>query len=166
MRSATDLVRYGIIMHFGKKTAGKQQREGADMKLDTVGEFGLIDLIQIPDFAPEQLILGIGDDCAVLPFDGRQYQLVSCDLLVEDIHFVRSRISPRQLGYKAVAVNLSDVAAMGGTPGTYSAVGGAAARLYRGGMAGILHWCGRDLSQIPGQCDRRRYHGKQGQINH
>ena len=86
------------------------------MKLDTVGEFGLIDLIQIPDFAPEQLILGIGDDCAVLPFDGRQYQLVSCDLLVEDIHFVRSRISPRQLGYKAVAVNLSDVAAMGGTP--------------------------------------------------
>lgn len=86
------------------------------MKLDTVGEFGLIDLIRIPDFAPEQLILGIGDDCAVLPFDERQYQLVSCDLLVEDIHFVRSRISPRQLGYKAVAVNLSDVAAMGGTP--------------------------------------------------
>ena len=86
------------------------------MKLDSLGEFGLIDLIQIPAFAPEQLILGIGDDCAVLPLDDTFYQLVSCDLLVEDVHFIRGRISPYHLGYKSVAVNLSDVAAMGGKP--------------------------------------------------
>lgn len=86
------------------------------MELSALGEFGLIDLIEIPNYAPEQIILGIGDDCAVLPFDEMRYQLVSCDLLVEDIHFIRKRISPRQLGYKAIAVNLSDVAAMGGKP--------------------------------------------------
>ena len=86
------------------------------MELNTLGEFGLIDLIQIPAHQPEQLVLGIGDDCAVLPFDNQQYQLVSCDLLMEDVHFIRSRIDARQLGYKAVAVNLSDVAAMGGKP--------------------------------------------------
>lgn len=86
------------------------------MELSALGEFGLIDLIKIPNYAPEQVILGIGDDCAVLPFDETRYQLVSCDLLVEDVHFIRQRISARQLGYKAIAVNLSDVAAMGGKP--------------------------------------------------
>lgn len=86
------------------------------MKLDALGEFGLIDLIDIPTYVPDQLILGIGDDCAVLPFDDTQYQIVSCDLLTEDIHFIRHKISAYQLGYKAVAVNLSDVAAMGGKP--------------------------------------------------
>lgn len=86
------------------------------MELSSLGEFGLIDLIEIPHYAPDQVIVGIGDDCAVLPFDERHYQLVSCDLLVEDIHFIRKRIPAWQLGYKAVAVNLSDVAAMGGRP--------------------------------------------------
>ena len=86
------------------------------MNLDSLGEFGLIDLINIPAYAPEQMVLGRGDDCAVLPFDAAQYQVLSCDLLVEDVHFIRKRITPRQLGYKAVAVNLSDVAAMGGRP--------------------------------------------------
>lgn len=86
------------------------------MKLEAVGEFGLIDLIDIPTYVPEQLILGIGDDCAVLPFDEQNYQVISCDLLTEGIHFIRNKISAYQLGYKAVAVNLSDVAAMGGKP--------------------------------------------------
>lgn len=86
------------------------------MELAEVGEFGLIDRIQIPAYAPEQLILGIGDDCAVLPFSDTHFQLVSCDLLVEDVHFIRGKISAFELGYKSVAVNLSDVAAMGGKP--------------------------------------------------
>ena len=42
--------------------------------------------------------------------------MVSCDLLIEDVHFIRSKITAQQLGYKAVAVNLSDIAAMGGKP--------------------------------------------------
>lgn len=86
------------------------------MELTSLGEFGLIDLIKIPAYQPEQLVLGIGDDCAVLPFDQEHYQLVSCDLLIEDVHFIRNKITARQLGYKAVAVNLSDIAAMGGKP--------------------------------------------------
>ena len=86
------------------------------MKLDTLGEFGLINMIQIPCYTPERVILGRGDDCAVLPFDEQHYQVLSCDLLVEDVHFIRGAITPQELGYKAVAVNLSDVAAMGGKP--------------------------------------------------
>jgi len=86
------------------------------MNLQSLGEFGLIDLIDIPHSNPASVLLGIGDDCAVLPYSDTHYLLVSCDLLVEDVHFIRNRISPYQLGYKAVAVNLSDIAAMGGTP--------------------------------------------------
>ncbi len=86
------------------------------MRLDAVGEFGLIDRIDIPACGAQTPILGIGDDCAVLPFDAARDQLVSCDLLVEGVHFLRAQISAYQLGYKAVAVNLSDVAAMGGVP--------------------------------------------------
>lgn len=62
------------------------------MELTSLGEFGLIDLIKIPAYQPEQLVLGIGDDCAVLPFDQEHYQVVSCDLLIEDVHFIRSKI--------------------------------------------------------------------------
>lgn len=86
------------------------------MELHTIGEFGLIDLISFPHPNPETVLVGIGDDCAVLPYSDTQYQLASCDLLVEDVHFIRGEITPYQLGYKAVAVNLSDIAAMGGTP--------------------------------------------------
>lgn len=59
--------------------------------------------------------LGIGDDCAVLsPTPGHQW-LVSADMLVEGRHFL-STVDPRRLGHKALAVNLSDLAACGATP--------------------------------------------------
>ena len=86
------------------------------MELESVGEFGLIDLIGDGVFAPEHIIRGIGDDCAVLPYSETNYQLVSCDMLNETIHFLLDKITPYQLGYKSVAVSLSDIAAMGGTP--------------------------------------------------
>ena len=59
--------------------------------------------------------VGIGDDCAVIP-DGEESILVTTDMLLEDIHFIKDAISPEELGYKSLAVNLSDIAAMGGTP--------------------------------------------------
>ena len=63
--------------------------------------------------------VGIGDDCAVIP-NGDDSILVTTDMLLEDIHFIRDAISPEELGYKSLAVNLSDIAAMGGTPiGTF-----------------------------------------------
>jgi thiamine-monophosphate kinase len=63
-----------------------------------------------------QGVTGIGDDCAVLPRADGTALLVTTDLLTEGIHFLIGQISPYELGRKSLAVNLSDIAAMGGTP--------------------------------------------------
>ena len=85
------------------------------MKLSEIGEFGFIDRITPNCVTRSQgLIQGIGDDAAVLKKDSRFYFLVTTDLLVEDVHFLRRKITPWQLGWKSLAVNLSDIAAMGG----------------------------------------------------
>ena len=59
----------------------------------------------------------IGDDCAVLPKDAETDLLVTADMLVEEIDFRLDWTTPRLLGHKALAVSLSDIAAMGGVPG-------------------------------------------------
>lgn len=59
--------------------------------------------------------IGIGDDCALIPNDGTGW-LVSTDLLAEGVHFLKNRIKPRDLGWKSLAVNLSDLASKGGSP--------------------------------------------------
>ncbi|MDJ0624692.1 MAG: thiamine-phosphate kinase [Desulfocapsaceae bacterium] len=64
----------------------------------------------------EGLLKGIGDDCAVISDSGSLCWLLSSDLLVEDTHFRCSWHDPFLLGRKSVAVNISDIAAMGGTP--------------------------------------------------
>jgi thiamine-monophosphate kinase len=60
--------------------------------------------------------VGIGDDCAVLEPEPGQALLVTTDLLLEDVHFRRRWAGPADIGWKALAVNLSDIAAMGGRP--------------------------------------------------
>ena len=85
--------------------------------LKNIGEFGLI--TRITKNFNQQLrstILPLGDDCAVYSGSASKYQIVSTDALVENIHFKFSTISPEQLGQKAIAVNISDIAAMGGIP--------------------------------------------------
>lgn len=62
------------------------------------------------------LLLGIGDDCAVVARDDHRSWLVTMDTLIESIHFDSSFHPPEKLGRKAVAVNVSDIAAMGGAP--------------------------------------------------
>ena len=87
--------------------------------LAELGEFGLIERIRERFPAPAEM-RGIGDDCAVLPQRNGCDTLVSTDMLVEGTHFLRDDISPYALGGKSAAVNLSDIAAMGGKPvGTF-----------------------------------------------
>lgn len=66
--------------------------------------------------APEELIKGIGDDCAVIRKDDQRAWLLTMDTLVEGVHFDPSFHPPEKLGRKSVAVNASDIGAMGGAP--------------------------------------------------
>jgi len=81
-----------------------------------LGEFGLINRIK-NNFATQNLtsLKGIGDDAAVIDI-GTENLLVSTDMLLEGIHFDLSYMPLQHLGYKAVAVNVSDIAAMNGKP--------------------------------------------------
>lgn len=82
--------------------------------LQRLGEFGWIERQSRSLAVRAGVRLGIGDDCAVL--DALQTPVVTCDCLVEDIHFRRAWSSPRQLGRKSLSVSVSDVAAMGARP--------------------------------------------------
>jgi len=88
-----------------------------DLKMEDLGEFGFIRSIQDACLvSSSKLIKGIGDDCAVIgPYEDKVF-LITTDLLLEDVHFILNKIPPDHLGEKAVSVNLSDIAAMGGTP--------------------------------------------------
>jgi thiamine-monophosphate kinase len=70
----------------------------------------------INDLKSKYALPTVGDDCAVLPKDDRTDLLVTADMLVEDVDFRLEWTTPAFLGHKALAVSLSDVAAMGGTP--------------------------------------------------
>lgn len=82
--------------------------------LSELGEFGLIDhLTDGITLKNDSSVLGVGDDAAVIDM-GEKYQLVSTDMLVEGVHFDLSYTPLKHLGYKAVAVNVSDICAMNG----------------------------------------------------
>lgn len=82
----------------------------------SLGEFGIIDRIS-QQFKNQHktTVKGIGDDAAVIDC-GTGYQLISTDCLIEAIHFDLRYVPLKHLGYKSVAVNVSDIAAMNGFP--------------------------------------------------
>lgn len=67
-------------------------------------------------FPAKAPLVGIGDDCAVIPGNHKEAWLVTTDALVEGVHFLKEQIDAIDLGYKSVAVNVSDIVAMGGRP--------------------------------------------------
>jgi thiamine-monophosphate kinase len=79
-----------------------------------MSELALIERIAARTSRRPGTLLGIGDDAALLRIDGTA--VATQDLLVEGVHFRRATIDPRDLGHKALAVNLSDLAAMGAEP--------------------------------------------------
>lgn len=91
------------------------------MKVSELGEFGLIarlaEVLASQEHLPlsDRLAVGIGDDAAVWRVEGGAI-IATTDTLVSGIHFLPERTPWRDLGWKALAVNVSDVAAMGGIP--------------------------------------------------
>ena len=81
-------------------------------------EFSLIDWFRqrVGDAESQRIPLGIGDDTAVLAGTGAESILCAVDVLLEGTHFTRSQATAREIGHKALAVNLSDIAAMSGRP--------------------------------------------------
>ncbi len=94
------------------------------MKVSELGEFGLIDILAgmvaqsrksgIPSW--QDLLVGIGDDCAAWRVRPGEVQLGKIDALFENVHFTLDTATWRELGWKALAINMSDIAAMGGLP--------------------------------------------------
>ena len=88
----------------------------AAKRVSDLGEFGLIERLRKAVSPSARVIEGIGDDAAVLaaPESGRLL-LFACDTIAEGVHF-QPDAAPEQIGHKALACNLSDIAAMGGVP--------------------------------------------------
>lgn len=92
------------------------------MKVSELGEFGLIDLLakmvsdsKINDTASQKTVIGIGDDTAAWRSDA-SIQLATVDTMIQSVHFTLETMTWKELGWKSLAINLSDIAAMGGMP--------------------------------------------------
>jgi thiamine-monophosphate kinase len=85
------------------------------MKVEDIGEFGIIDRIRKQLHADASVVRGIGDDCAVIDTGEAAYTLLTCDMIVAGVDFEPGE-RPRMIGRKALAISLSDIAACGGVP--------------------------------------------------
>lgn len=85
------------------------------MRLKDIGEFGLIKRFQKKIKTNSSVVKGSGDDCAVLKLNKSNYQLFTCDMIVEGVDF-RKTADFKLVGQKALAISISDIAACGGIP--------------------------------------------------
>lgn len=87
------------------------------VKISSLGEFGLINRIAKKAGKPSsKVMISIGDDAAVLKTSLDKYQIITTDTMVENVHFSLKYFKWWQLGWKILAVNISDIVAMGGLP--------------------------------------------------
>jgi thiamine-monophosphate kinase len=86
------------------------------MKLKDIGEIGLINRFAGNIRCDRSVVKGIGDDAAVIKWTRGKYLIYTCDMTIEDVHFRLKDASPYRIGWKALARNISDIAAMGGMP--------------------------------------------------
>jgi thiamine-monophosphate kinase len=92
------------------------------MKINQIGEFGLIDLIKRRISAKDERVpVNMGDDAAVIKSSPGRFLIFTTDTFVERVHFDLRYFNFEEVGWKAMAANLSDIAAMGGLP-TYALV--------------------------------------------
>lgn len=91
-------------------------KKGARVRLDEVGEFGVIARLTAGLEARLDVALGVGDDAAVVDMPPDAQLVVTCDAQVQGKHFLLDGATPQEIGHKALAVNLSDIAAMGAEP--------------------------------------------------
>jgi thiamine-monophosphate kinase len=95
--------------------------------LNDVGEFRFLkrleNKLQLKKSGKSRIVVDIGDDAFAAEFSGDKILVATNDVLVENVHFRKCWIRTWELGYKAVAVNLSDLAAMGGAKPLYAFVG-------------------------------------------
>ena len=85
------------------------------MRLKDIGEFGLIKRFQKRIKTDASVVVGSGDDCAVLRLDKNNYQLFTCDMIIEGIDFKKTD-DLGLVGRKALAISISDIAACAGVP--------------------------------------------------
>jgi thiamine-monophosphate kinase len=104
-------------LEVGKLKDPDLQRLPSTLRVGDLSERDLLARIQqyLPP-APAWLLVGIGDDAAIIEPERNRVQALSVDALVEGIHFDRAFVPPDAIGHRALAVNLSDLAAMGAAP--------------------------------------------------
>jgi thiamine-monophosphate kinase len=103
--------------HTAKRGSFLRVSDPRTHSIDQLGEHGLIDRVRIKSgLPPAGIVLGIGDDAAVIASERGAHDVVTTDSLIEGVHFNRAWTGARAIGHKALAVNLSDLAAMGATP--------------------------------------------------
>lgn len=116
-------------------------------EIEELGEFGLIGHLT-KDIVHRQpsTLLGVGDDGAVIDPAGKRV-VVSTDLLCEGVHFDLSYVPLKHLGYKAIAVNISDICAMNALPTQVTVSIAVSKSVFCGGTRGVVP---RNLQSVRG----------------
>ncbi len=131
------------------KTRSDPKSHPTDIDLEAIGEPEFLAIVKkaLSRVESPGVIRGIGEDCAVIPVDDSRCLLVTTDTLIEGVHFRLDYTTPYLLGKKSIAVNLSDIASMGGVP-THAFLNLALAEktpvsFARKLLRGLTFWCQR-----------------------